>query len=119
MRTRPPRRPGTQYTFKEHFDPSREYDFSPSMSSSMSRSGCPYDNTAMENFFGTLKTERLYGARFTTGAQPKQLVAEYINYERMNSSEKRPHSCCNQRQEILSVLPQILFSVSAGRGTVH
>lgn len=53
----------------------------------MSRPYCPYDNAAMENFFGTLKTECLYRAHFTTRAQLEQLVTEYIhfyNYERIN-----------------------------------
>ena len=53
----------------------------------MSRPGCPYDNAAMENFFGTLKTECLYRAHFTTRAQLEQLVTEYIhfyNHERIN-----------------------------------
>ena len=34
----------------------------------MSSPGCPYDNAAMENFFGTLKTECLYLALFNQEA---------------------------------------------------
>lgn len=74
---------GSQYTSEAYFDLSQEYHFSPSMS----RPGCPYDNAAMENFFGTLKTECLYRAHFTTRAQLEQLITEYIhfyNYERIN-----------------------------------
>ncbi len=74
---------GSQYTSEAYFDLSQEYHFSPSMS----RPGCPYDNAAMENFFGTLKTECLYRAHFTTRAQLEQLVTEYVhfyNYERIN-----------------------------------
>ena len=44
----------------------------------MSSPGCPYDNAAMENFFGTLKTECLYRAHFTTRAEVEQLVTEYV-----------------------------------------
>ena len=49
---------GSQYTSQAYFDLTQEYHVSPSMSSP----GCPYDNAAMENFFGTLKTECLYRA---------------------------------------------------------
>ena len=53
----------------------------------MSSSGCPYDNAAMENFFGTLKTECLYRMKFSSRADVEQAVAEYIqfyNFERIN-----------------------------------
>ena len=74
---------GSQYTSKAYFDLSQEYHFSPSMSSP----GCPYDNAAMENFFGTLKSECLYRAHYSTKAEVEQLITEYIyfyNYERIN-----------------------------------
>ena len=74
---------GSQYTSKAYFDLTQAYHVSPSMSSP----GCPYDNAAMENFFGTLKTECLYRARFSSRAEVKQLVAEYIhfyNFERIS-----------------------------------
>ena len=54
---------------------------------SMSRKGNCYDNSVMENFFGTFKTECLYRCRPTTGEQVRQLVDEYIhfyNYERID-----------------------------------
>ena len=44
---------GSQYTSKAYFDLTQAYHVLPSMSSP----GCPYDNAAMENFFGALKTE--------------------------------------------------------------
>ena len=74
---------GSQYTSQMYNGLSKEYHFHPSMSSP----GCPYDNAAMENFFGTLKTECLYRMRFTTKSEVEQLVAEYVyfyNYERIN-----------------------------------
>lgn len=74
---------GSQYTSKAYFDLSQEYHFSPSMSSP----GCPYDNAAMENFFGTLKSECLYRAHYSTKAEVEHLITEYIhfyNYERIN-----------------------------------
>ena len=74
---------GAQYTSQAYFDLTQEYHVSPSMSSP----GCPYDNASMENFFGTLKTECLYRAHFTSRADVEQLVSEYIdfyNYERIS-----------------------------------
>ena len=67
---------GSQYTSKAYFDLTQEYHVSPSMSSP----GCPYDNAAMENFFGTLKTECLYHAQFSTRDEVVQLVTEYVNF---------------------------------------
>lgn len=74
---------GAQYTSQAYFDLTKAYHVSPSMSSP----GCPYDNAAMENFFGTLKTECLYRAHFTTRAEVEQLVTEYVdfyNFERIS-----------------------------------
>jgi len=74
---------GSQYTSQAYFDLSQEYHFQPSMSSP----GCPYDNAAMENFFGTLKTECLYRMKFACRGEVEQAVAEYVqfyNYERIN-----------------------------------
>ena len=53
----------------------------------MSSSGCPYDNAAMENFFGTLKTECLYRARFSLRDEVERLVTEsvhFYNFERIS-----------------------------------
>ena len=53
----------------------------------MSSPGCPYDNAAMENFFGTLKAECLYRAHYSTRAEVEELAAQYVhfyNFERIN-----------------------------------
>ena len=74
---------GSQYTSEAYFDLMQEYHIQTSMSSP----GCPYDNAAMENFFGTLKTECLYRMKFSCRAQVEQAVAEYVqfyNFERIN-----------------------------------
>ena len=74
---------GSQYTSEAYFDLMQEYHIQPSMSSP----GCPYDNAAMENFFGTLKTECWYRMKFSCRAQVEQAVAEYVqfyNFERIN-----------------------------------
>ena len=57
------------------------------VSSSMPNPGYPYDYAAMEIFFGTLKTECLYCARFSSRVEVEQLVAECIhfyNFERVS-----------------------------------
>lgn len=74
---------GSQYTSQAYFDLCQEYHFSPSMSSP----GCPYDNAAMENFFGTLKSECLHRLHISGRAELEQVVAEYVhfyNFERIN-----------------------------------
>ena len=74
---------GAQYTSGAYYDLSQEYHFRPSMSSK----GCPYDNSAMENFFGTLKAECLNRMKFTDMNQLAEIVGEYIqfyNFERIN-----------------------------------
>lgn len=74
---------GSQYTSQAYFDLCQEYHIQPSMSSP----GCPYDNAAMENFFGTLKTECLYRTKFSSRAEVERAVDEYVqfyNFERIN-----------------------------------
>ena len=74
---------GSQYTSQAYFDLISSYHISPSMSSP----GCPYDNAAMENFFGTLKTECLYRTSFSDRKMVEDAVAEYVyfyNFERIN-----------------------------------
>ena len=73
---------GSQYTSHAYSNLSQEYHFQASMSSK----GCPYDNSSMENFFGTLKSECLNRIKFTDMAQLEKAVEEYIhfyNYERI------------------------------------
>ena len=67
---------GSQYTSQAYFDLTQAYQVQPSMSSP----GCPYDNAAMENFFGTLKMECLYRAFFRTRSDVERLVAEYVHF---------------------------------------
>ena len=74
---------GSQYTSQAYFDLVQSYHIQPSMSSP----GCPYDNSAMENFFGNLKTECLHRMKFSCKAEVEQAVAEYVqfyNFERIN-----------------------------------
>ena len=74
---------GSQYTSQAYFDLLQSYHIQPSMSSP----GCPYDNSAMENFFGTLKAECLNRMKFHSKSDVEQAVAEYVqfyNFERIN-----------------------------------
>ena len=47
---------------------------------SMSRKGNCLDNSAMESFFGRLKTECYYSKRFETFEQLEKTIHEYIHY---------------------------------------
>ena len=74
---------GSQYTSQAYYNLSQEYHFQPSMSNR----GCPYDNSSMENFFGTLKTECLNRMKFPNRTKLAEIVDEYVtyyNYERIN-----------------------------------
>lgn len=48
------------------------------MVTSMSRKGNCYDNAAVESFFGTLKTELVYQRQYTTRAEARADIFEYI-----------------------------------------
>ncbi|VVE84529.1 integrase [Pandoraea sputorum] len=48
------------------------------MQASMSRKGNCYDNAPIESFWGTLKTELVYNARFATREQARQAITESI-----------------------------------------
>ena len=73
---------GSQYTSHAYSNLSQEYHFQASMSSK----GCPYDNSSLENFFGTLKSECPNRIKSMDMAQLEKAVEEYIhfyNYERI------------------------------------
>jgi len=57
---------------------------------SMSRRGNCYDNAVMESFFGTLKTELVHHEHYTTHAQARASIFEYIevfyNRQRLHST---------------------------------
>ncbi len=58
---------------------------------SFSRKSVPYDNSVMESFFKSMKTEKLYRTNFRSEREIKTAVKDYINY--YNTS--RPHSMLN------------------------
>jgi putative transposase len=60
------------------------------MTASMSRKGNCYDNAPIESFWGSLKTELVYGCRYETRAEAEASIREYIeifyNRQRRHSS---------------------------------
>lgn len=56
---------------------------------SMSRPGCPYDNSCMESFFATLKKERIYRREYDT---MKDVERDLFCYIELFYNRKRLHS---------------------------
>ena len=56
---------------------------------SMSRPGCPYDNSCVESFFATLKKERIYRREYDTIEDVKRDMYEYIE---LFYNRRRRHS---------------------------
>lgn len=65
---------GSQYCSSAY----RALQASYGMQTSMSRKGNCWDNTPMESFFGTIKTESLHHYRFKTRETAKRVSFEYI-----------------------------------------
>ena len=56
---------------------------------SMSRGGCPYDNSCVESFFASLKKEKIYRRKYDTIEDVKKDVFWYIE---IFYNRKRRHS---------------------------
>ena len=65
---------GSQYCSNEFQDMLEEHK----MISSMSRKGNCWDNAVSESFFGSLKTERIFGSKYRTREETKGVVIDYI-----------------------------------------
>ena len=76
---------GSQYTSQAF----TEYCEKHNIKQSMSKAGCPYDNSPMESFYGTFKAEFIHKHRFTSDEQLNQATEEYV-YGYYNHI--RPHS---------------------------
>lgn len=76
---------GSQFTSREF----TSFCSSVGIIQSMSKAGCPYDNSPMERFFNTLKTEFIYLFEFHSKEQLYKSVEEfaYVFYNHV-----RPHS---------------------------
>jgi len=60
----------------------------------MSRKGNCYDNAYMESFFGTLKTELVYGERYRSRLEARLSIFEYVE---VFYNRKRRHSALGYR----------------------
>lgn len=72
---------------------------------SMSRKGNCYDNAAMESFFGTLKQELVYHEDYSTRAEAKASIFEYIetfyNHQRKHSAINYQAPMVFERQSVV------------------
>lgn len=97
---------GTQYTSSAYFDLTQTYGIRPSMS----RPGNPIDNSPMESFFGTLKTECLYRQRLADFEEAEQIIDDYIhyyNYVRIRTQDQMtPNERRRRRIRDVSLLDQ-------------
>jgi len=72
------------------------------MLQSMNRAGKMNDNAHMESFFHSMKTEELYGKKFTTDDQLRQTLSSYIafyNQQRLHSSLRYLPPVAFERQQ--------------------
>ena len=77
---------GSQYKSKRYQGMLSEHD----IEGSMSKAGCPYDNSCMESFFASLKMEFFYRREYATIDEVKKDLFYYIevfyNRKRLHSS---------------------------------
>jgi len=78
---------GCNYTSRTYMEYLRQLG----VKQSFSKKHTPYDNSVMESFFKTMKTEKLYRTDFKSEREIKEGVKQYIYYY----NEKRHHSIIN------------------------
>ena len=76
---------GSQYASKSY----QELLEKNGIEGSMSRPGCPYDNSCVESFFATLKKERIYRRDYVTESELRRDMFRYIE---LFYNRKRRHS---------------------------
>lgn len=79
---------GSQYTSKEFTD----YCSAHNLTQSMSRAGCPYDNSPMERYFNTLKSKLIYHHSYSC---EDKLFSDIEDYVLLWYNSVRPHSLNN------------------------
>jgi len=84
---------GSQYCSKKY----RAIIKNNKLSGSMSRKGNCWDNAIAESFFHTLKTELIHVSRYTTPADARQSIFQYIEGY---YNQKRMHSAIDYRTPI-------------------
>ena len=80
---------GTNYTSKAFMS----YLKALGIQQSFSRASTPYDNSVMESFFKSIKTEKLYRTDFRSEREIRKAIKEYVHCY----NSKRPHSIINYR----------------------
>lgn len=80
---------GCNFTSKSYYN----YLSSLGVIHSFSRKGVPYDNSVCEAFFKTLKQEEIYRYQYSSQAQMKKSIDEYIHWY----NSKRPHTYLNNK----------------------
>ena len=73
---------GFQYTSQAHFNLTKKYGITPSMS----RKENPYDNAMAENFFSILKTECIYRYKLATFSEAKEILSDTFTFTTMSAS---------------------------------
>mgnify|MGYP003676245970 CR=1 FL=1 len=81
---------GSQYCSAKFQNLIKKYQ----LRSSMSGTGCCYDNAACESFFGTLKVESVDDENYQTREKAKRSIFEYIE---SYYNTKRKHSTINYK----------------------
>ncbi len=76
--------------------------------SSMSRPGCPYDNSCAESFFATIKKERIYRRNYDTIEDVKKDLFQYIE---LFYNRKRMHS-------VLGYMSPVAYRIKYDRNEV-
>lgn len=76
---------GAQYTSQAFTN----YCQKPGIKQSMSRAGCPYDNSPMKSFYGTFKAEFIHKHHFSSD---KELNHATMDYMYVYYNHVRPHS---------------------------
>lgn len=76
---------GSQYSSKDYHKMLKENG----IKGSMSRPGCPYDNSCVESFFATVKKEFIYRRKYVTMDDVKR---DMFRYMELFYNSKRIHS---------------------------
>ena len=84
---------GVQYACKDFRKVLEHYKFR----QSMSKKGDCFDNAVAESFFHTLKVEHVYQHRYTTRAEARQSIFEYVE---MYYNRQRKHSALGYRSPV-------------------
>ena len=84
---------GTQYTSTGYQNTLASYK----MHGSMSRGGCPYDNSRVESFFAQLKKERIYRRKYR---DLSEVDADLFDSIELFYNRKRVHSTLNYQTPI-------------------